>query len=326
MITVRTLFILGVIAVVIPSTSPAQSVVSTRSGVINFFEGTAYLDDRPLESHAGHLVMMSLGAELRTTEGRAEVLLTPGVFIRLDHGSSVRMLANKLADTQVELRTGSVIVDSAEPSSGTSVTLIYKDWFIHFLQKGTYRIDANSPRLEVTRGYAEVLVGADGEPLSVEAGHALAFSEVLAPELSTDASADGLLDWSNGRSQSISADDAITEHIGEDVPLHSSSLDSFTYFPFIGVPVLGLGNLSPYALGSLFQPGFNSIYLPGYRYQPLYSLVPWGNRFQIFMPPRPPQTGISPARPSPPTPGPHPPFTHPAPIHSPVRSGVRPIH
>src|ERR1700686_4850889 len=124
----------------------AQSVISTHSGLIHFFEGAVYLGDQSLESHLGRFPSVPQGAELRTAEGRAEVLLTPGVFLRIGDRSAIRMVANDLADTQVELETGSVIVDSGEPSPETSVTVIYRDWRVHFLRKGIYRIDSDPPR------------------------------------------------------------------------------------------------------------------------------------------------------------------------------------
>ena len=42
-------------AVVIVLTPPVdgQSVISTRSGIVHFFEGAVYLGDQPLESHPG---------------------------------------------------------------------------------------------------------------------------------------------------------------------------------------------------------------------------------------------------------------------------------
>ena len=64
------------------------------------------------------------------------MLLTPGVFVRIGEWSTIRMIANQLSDTRVELLAGSAVVDSAEPSSGTSVTLIYKNWSVRFLEQG----------------------------------------------------------------------------------------------------------------------------------------------------------------------------------------------
>ena len=90
-------------------------MISTHSGLIHFFEGAVYLGDQSLESRLGRFPTVPQGGELRTAEGRAEVLLTPGVFLRMADRSAIRMVVNDLADTQVELETGAVIVDSGEP-------------------------------------------------------------------------------------------------------------------------------------------------------------------------------------------------------------------
>src|SRR2546429_3861810 len=43
--------------------------------------------------------------QLRTEEGRAEVLLTPGVFLRVSENSAIRMIANRLIDTRVDRKS-----------------------------------------------------------------------------------------------------------------------------------------------------------------------------------------------------------------------------
>ena len=102
------------LAVVTVVTVPAngQSVISTRSGIVHFFEGTVYLGDQPLQSHLGKFSSVPEGGELRTAEGRAEVLLTPEVFLRIGERSAIRMVANELSDTRVALLAGSAVVDS----------------------------------------------------------------------------------------------------------------------------------------------------------------------------------------------------------------------
>src|ERR1700730_354270 len=95
-----------------------QSVISTRSGVIHFFEGAVYLGDVPLAPRLGKFPRMAEGSELRTAQGRAEVLLTPGVFVRTGERSAIRLVGNYLADTRVELLAGSAIL--AERVSGGS--------------------------------------------------------------------------------------------------------------------------------------------------------------------------------------------------------------
>jgi hypothetical protein len=267
----------------------AQSVISTHSGLIHFFEGEVYLGDQSLESHLGRFPSVPQGAELRTAEGRAEVLLTPGVFLRMGDRSAIRLVANDLADTRVELETGSVIVDSGEPNLNTSVTLIYKNWRVHFLQKGAYRIDADPPRLRVREGQAEVFSGASEQPVSVERGMSLPFAGVLVPERASELSIDALSEWANGRGESIVADNAITAQLDQDPA--AGTPDTFTYYPFLGLSSLGMSPVGSYNSYFPSQPGFSSIYLPGYTYRPLLLgtmvLGPIGRRFPTYPLPRP---------------------------------------
>jgi hypothetical protein len=262
----------------------AQSVISTHSGLIHFFEGEVYLGDQSLEPHLGRFPSVPQGAELRTSEGRAEVLLTPGVFLRMGDRSAIRLVANDLADTQVELETGSVIVDSGEPNLNTSVTLIYKNWKVHFLRKGAYRIDTDPPRLRVREGQAEVFSGGSEHPVSVEQGMSLPFAGVLVPERASEQSTDALSVWANGRGESIVADNAITAQLDQDPA--AGTLDSFTYYPFLGLSSLGMSPVSSYSSYFRPQPGFSSIYLPGYTYRPLLLgtmvLGPIGRRFPTY--------------------------------------------
>ena len=319
-------YALSTLAVVTVLAFPAdgQSVISTRSGVVNFFEGAVYLSDQLLESHFGRFPTMAEGAELRTAQGRAEVLLTPGAFLRVGESSTIRMLSNVLSETRVGLLAGSVLLDSAEPGPGTSITLVYKDWNLHLRQKGNYRVDAQPPRLWVYPGGADVSTGVAAAPVSVEQGMYLPFASVLVPERFIDMPGDALADWATGRSESISADNAIAAQIDEGPASRNSGLevDSFAYFPLIGVPSLGSASSGGYGLFDPYQPGFNSIYLPGYTYKPLLvGLAPGGIRSYPYSPPR--HVGVFPIVPAPHTPRPHPAPGHPVPPPGhPVPRGV----
>jgi hypothetical protein len=255
-----------VIAPALPAN--AQSVISTHSGVVHFFEGTVLLGDRPLEPHLGRYPSVPEGGELRTADGRAEVLLTPGVVLRMNDQSAIRMISSDLADTQVELLAGSVILESGEPSPGTSVTLIYQSRGIHLLRQGSYRVDSDPPRLWIRQGKAEVFSSEDGQPLDIEAGMSLPLTDALAPDQSVGEPDDSLRNWTIGRNESIAADNAITAQIDEDPSSLTASADNPIYFPMLGALSPGLDPTGLYS-SALYQPGFNSIYLPGYTYQPL---------------------------------------------------------
>ena len=312
------------LAVVTVLTLPAdgQSVISTRSGTVHFFEGAVYLGDQPLESHPGKFSSVPQGAELRTAEGRAEVLLTPGVFVRIGERSTIRMVANALSDTRVELLAGSAVVDSAGPSPGTSVTLIYRNWNVRFFERGVYRIYSVPPRLWVLQGEAEVSTNGNQDALVVGQGMYVPFAPVLVPERSIDQPRDALSTWAEGRQQSIFADNAIAANIQDPPSLNTSNsgFDSFTYFPMLGLPPLGSYLSSVYSSLSPYQPGFNSIYLPGYTYLPFF-LGPGLGGFgtPLLFPPRAPFPHPIPGFP------PHAPFPHPIPGFPPHAPVLHPI-
>ena len=302
------------LAVVIELTLPAcgQSVISTRSGTVHFFEGAVYLGDQPLESHPGRFSSVPQGGELRTVEGRAEVLLTPNVFVRMGERTKIRMLANELSNTRVELLAGSVMVDSAEPVSGQSVTLIYKNWSMRFLAEGAYRIDSDPPRLWVLQGKAEVSAPGDKGAVTVGQGMELPFAAVLVPDRAIDPPRDALSVWAEGRQQSISADNAIAANIQDPGSLEASNSapESFTYYPALGLVPLQQGLFSAYGYWGSYQPGFNSLYLPGYTSLPLFFGLGLGGF------PTPLRPHSIPVRPFPF------PSTHPLPVHHASQIGV----
>jgi hypothetical protein len=287
---------LTVFVLVVPAF--AQSVVSTHSGTVYYFDGAAYLDNQPLESHLGKFSNVPQGGELRTAQGHAELLLTPGVFLRLGENSAVRMVDNELANTRVELKTGSAILDADEPNADTSVTLIFRDWQIHSAKSGAYRIDSDPPRLWVLKGDAEV-AGNKGQRLKLSEGMDLPFdSASLQPEKSATEPADNLTDWANGRSDSIVADNTITQQISADPGSQTADaglggFDGFVYFPFLGVPLVGLSP-SPYASTMAMQPGFYSMYLPGYTYPPVLLTIMGRGRAAVSGLPY--RVGVSPVR------------------------------
>src|ERR1700680_555934 len=95
---------------VVSSSAFGQLVISAHSGVVQYVEGRAYLDGAPVELKFGHFPDIKPDQEFRTEEGRAEILLTPGVFLRLGENSAIRMLSNGLNEHPVDVLKGSAIV------------------------------------------------------------------------------------------------------------------------------------------------------------------------------------------------------------------------
>ena len=51
---------------------------------------------------------------LSTDSGKAEVLLTPGVFLRIGENSQIRMISPSLTNTQVEVTKGEAMLEVAD--------------------------------------------------------------------------------------------------------------------------------------------------------------------------------------------------------------------
>ena len=81
-----------------------------RPGTVNYVEGQAAMGGQSLDAK-------SVGAELTegqsvtTLNGKAEILLTPGVFLRLGPNSSAKLVAAGLADTQVQIDQGHAMIE-----------------------------------------------------------------------------------------------------------------------------------------------------------------------------------------------------------------------
>jgi len=135
-------------AAVLPS-GFSQSVISAHSGIVNFLEGVVFLDGQPLARKSGTFARLRDGSTLTTESGRAEVLLTPDTWLRIGEDSGIRMISDSISDTQVELLSGSAILDSARAPAGEFVTIVFRDSSIRILKQGHYRMDAEPPQLRV---------------------------------------------------------------------------------------------------------------------------------------------------------------------------------
>lgn len=288
-------------ALALASSIPAfgQSVVSTHSGVIYFFVGSAFLGDEHLEQKFGRFPEIGEGREFHTTVGRAEVLLTPGAFLRLDENSSIRMLSNSYSDTRVEMLGGSAILEVTEKVADTSVKLIYKNWQMQVPQEGVYRIDTKTPQIRVYKGQVEVAAGGK-TAATVREGEVLLLAEVLVPEASATLGNDDFTSWAMSRSAAVSADNTIAAGIVDDPSQMDNSglaAGGYTYFPLTGIPTMDIG--TPYGLSfwSPYQATLSSLYFPSYLYGPVYGGWPIvGRRPHPLQPLFPSPIGIRPPR------------------------------
>ena len=179
----------------------AQSVISAHSGVLHHFEGDVTVDGKAPQPKSGTFADVKEKQELQTQIGRAEVLLTPGVFLRLGENSGIRMVSTKLADTQVAFLGGSAIVDFVDVIKGNTVQISYQDYEVSFLKKGIYRFDGQPAEFKVYTG--EAVISHGGNTVHVKDGRGVPFTPALVTEKFDSKTGDELYRWAKRRSEYI---------------------------------------------------------------------------------------------------------------------------
>ena len=279
---------LGVLAVAAGSVAAlAQSaVISARSGLIHYVEGQVYVGSDLVDTKFGVFPEVKENQILKTEDGRAEVLLTPGVFLRVGENSSFRMITNRLIDTRLDFLSGSAVVEAEDIGKDNSVTLVYKDATVHPARKGIYRFDASAGELRVYAGVAEVTAG--GQTVEVKDSHAIAL-DTLAVNKFDKTTTDALDRWSERRADYVSmanpgaASVVSRSMFGGGVPLYGSGLagtfpGGWFWNPFFGmysyVPGMGGMFYSPYGC-PMFSPFDISLaYVPSSYFSPCYAGYP----------------------------------------------------
>jgi hypothetical protein len=184
----------------------AQTANPAVPGTINYIEGSASLNGRALNQRAVGSVQLQSGQVLQTANGRAELLLTPGVFLRVGENSTVRMISPNLLNTQVELDRGraDVEVDQIRPLNNIQVAVAGAN--TRLLKDGLYAFDADKGSVRVFKGEAEILEkNGDGQKLVKVKGDRqveLAANEpIKSVSFNRNQAQDSLYNWSSLRSQ-----------------------------------------------------------------------------------------------------------------------------
>jgi hypothetical protein len=191
------------LGVLLAGSACAQYVISAHSGVVQYVEGRAYLDNKVVDPKFGQFPDIKTNQEFRTEEGRAEILLTPGVFLRLGESSSIRMLSNKLTDTRVEVLSGSAIIECADVPKDNAIAVVYKGNTIQLQKQGLYRLDTEPAHFKVFQGEAVVRDGSG--QLTLKGGKETNLGGVLMAENfdRKDQDQDALYRWSDRRASYV---------------------------------------------------------------------------------------------------------------------------
>src|SRR5258708_4807112 len=94
-----------VLLLVEATSGSAQQVISAHSGVIHYVEGQVTLEGKTIAPKFAEFPDAKNGQTLVAEDGCAEVLLTPGVILRMGENSCFKMISNSRSDTQIAILT-----------------------------------------------------------------------------------------------------------------------------------------------------------------------------------------------------------------------------
>lgn len=143
-----------------------------QPGMINYIEGQVSVGSQPLNQDAVGHASLQAGQSIETQNGKAEVLLSPGVILRLDSNSVLMMNSPGIANTDLTLQRGRAIVEADEVLPQNNIIIRVGNSMVRLEKKGLYQVDAGNGLIQTFDGQADVQV--NGRNLKVSGGHELA--------------------------------------------------------------------------------------------------------------------------------------------------------
>lgn len=135
-------------------------VISAKAGAVNYVDGKVSLEKSKGKAKSGYLVkgdVLENEDKVKTNaQGRAEILLNPGSYVRLAENSEFKFISNSLEDLKVRLNAGSAIFEVITDGAFDFVVETPKSSF-KLAKSGIYRLDAlsdGSGKMTVWKGRA----------------------------------------------------------------------------------------------------------------------------------------------------------------------------
>ena len=255
-------------------------VISAKAGGINAITGGASVSSRGERNWQQLMITDDLnsGDQVRTDyDGRVEILLNPGAYLRLGGNSEIELTDNSLASLELRLLRGTAIVEAAGTDNlELNIGISTPHTRLAIVRQGLYRLNV------VPDDATELIVRKGSVILSdthtkVKGGNKVIFNATnfsVAKLTDADKRKDDVEDWSKDRAKTLAqANKRITNSIV------NSAFASFRdpFFPFdnraLGLwffnPRVGCYTFLPFYLGFGSPYGssyLNALYFPGSQY------------------------------------------------------------
>jgi len=252
----------------------SRYLVSAKAGVVNFIKGDLYYT-------AGGRQNLLSGEELRTgetattgSESRAEILLSPGSYLRLDQDTQFALSDPSLNDLTVTLLKGSAIVEASRSDDRSSmvVTMATPKAAFSVFSGGLYRFNVDASGRTEALVYKGKLVANGSE---IKEGERVVVDGGLPAIASFDKKTEDYLDlWSKERAKElVVANEKIKSDYIKEAHQNSYALSygGYGYGPAYGWYSSWFYN--PFLGCYTFLPGAHGFYSPyGWRYRVFYPI------------------------------------------------------
>jgi hypothetical protein len=248
-----------------------------RPGMVNYVEGQVSIDGQAVANNQVGRLEVAPGHVLKTDDGKAEMLLTPGVFLRLDSHSSVKMISSSLSKMTVELLQGKSMVEADQVEKENHLTVLDRGSSTLLEKHGIYEFNADNPMVAVYDGKAQVQ--ADDRTKDLWKGQEIVLTQN--PKLKSKGfnphKGDDLYDWSKLRSEyTAEVNNASAQNIAMADPSWFYGMgwywdpwfDSWAFVPGygFGYSPFGFGFYSPGYWGGMYGRGMYGRGYYGSRY------------------------------------------------------------
>ncbi len=250
-------------------------LISAKAGGVNFVQGPVAVVRT--EGKSGQLLKgdkLDIGDRISTgADGRAEILLNPGSYLRLGGNSKFEFKTTSLDDLQVKLDSGSAIFEVFATKDFT-VSVNTPKTKITLIDSGIYRVDVaadGSGKMAVWKGKAQV---GDDENATVKSGREAALNDSQLAIAKFDRDEKDELDiWSKDRAKDLAK---ATGQLARNT-MRSVLMDSFMGRGWNMYSSFGLWVFNPMTGRSCFLPfgwGWNSPYGYGFGSNIWYYNLP----------------------------------------------------
>jgi len=140
-----------------PAWADVPSAHSAQPGTLNYVEGHVSMGSQSLNAKSIGTAELQPGQSVTTGAGKAEVLLTPGVFLRVGNNSSVRMISPSITETEVGVDRGHAMIEVAEIHPENDLLVTEDGATTRLLKTGLYDFDQRSGQMRVFDGKAAVV-------------------------------------------------------------------------------------------------------------------------------------------------------------------------